>query len=71
MAIPEWPDKKTSIFVVSGIVLYLGSSYLNVLKADSGTWGVWIGLLLIVVATAAQIKNWFDYWNKKLQEQRH
>jgi hypothetical protein len=66
--LPSFPKEKTSIFIISGILLYLGSSYLNILKSDSATLGIWMGVLLILIGAIAQIKNWFYYWEQKTKK---
>ena len=62
--IPEIPKKKTIAFASLGIILYIGSSYLNILKTGSGDIGVYLGIGLIVVSTLAQIINWIRFWKE-------
>jgi hypothetical protein len=61
--IPEIPKSKTLGFLFLGIILYIGSSYLNILKADSSDIGIFFGIGIIVIASIAQIINWILYWH--------
>ncbi len=63
LSLPEIPSSKTLGFAFLGILLYLGSTYLNILKSDSATFGLWLGIILIIVALFAQIINWVIFWN--------
>lgn len=66
--IPKISEKKTIAFASLGIILYLGSVYLNILKTSSAAdIGMYSGIGLIILASLAQIKNWLIYW-KKLRE---
>jgi len=57
-ALPAIPKRTTSAFAFIGVILYLGSTYLNILEKDSATLGIWGGILLIVIATIFQIIIW-------------
>jgi hypothetical protein len=60
--IAHLPEKKTSLFLIAGVVLYLGSAYLNTLKVDlANLIGLFLGGLLIVISIIAQIKLWYRY----------
>ena len=63
--IPEIPSSKILAFTFFGIILYIGSSYLNILQSDSSVIGMYFGLGLIVIGTIAQILSWIRYFNKK------
>ncbi|MHB8602006.1 MAG: hypothetical protein ACYC6W_09625 [Nitrosotalea sp.] len=64
--LPKISDKKTIAFVSLGIILYLGSAYLNILKTSSADIGVYSGIGLIILGSLAQIKNWLIYWKKDI-----
>lgn len=64
MNMPEIPKSKTLGFVFLGIILYIGSSYLNILKSNSSDIGMYLGLAMIIGASIAQIVNWIRYWKK-------
>ena len=66
--LPEIPKSKTLGFLFLGIVLYLGSTYLNMLKPDSAIIGIAFGIGLIIIGMFAQINNWIIYWNKKSRD---
>lgn len=65
MTLPEIPSSKTLAFVFFGVILYIGSSYLNILEPNSSIVGIYFGLGLIVIGTCAQIIIWKRYFNKK------
>ena len=58
------PETKTLGFLFLGILLYLGSIYLN--ASDSLYWAATIiSAILIGFALVAQIKNTFLYWEER------
>ena len=58
------PETKTLGFLLLGILLYLGSIYLN--ASDSLDWAATlISAILIGFALVAQIKNTFLYWEDR------
>ena len=57
-ALPQIPKRTTSAFLFLGILLYLGSTYMNFLKEDSAVLGIWIGITLIAIAIIFQIATW-------------
>lgn len=57
-------ESKSLGFLFLGIVLYLGSSYLNVLKGHSANFGVYLSIFIILIASISQIVNWFRYWQR-------
>jgi len=57
--IQKWPERKTAMFLLMGIILYLGSAYLN------SYWGLWIGFVVILISIIAQIINWYFYFDNK------
>ena len=52
------PESKILGVMFLGIILYLGSAYLNLLKINSAYIGVGIGLILIISAFIVQILSW-------------
>jgi hypothetical protein len=68
--ISKLPEKKTSMFLFGGVILYLGSVYLNTLKPDSAWWGVLIGIGLIVLAASVQIALWVLFIKRKIKENK-
>ncbi|PIT83941.1 hypothetical protein COU37_05665 [Candidatus Micrarchaeota archaeon CG10_big_fil_rev_8_21_14_0_10_45_29] len=50
--------KKTSAFLLLGIVLFIASAYLN------NRWGEIMGSIIISIAIIAQCVNWGKYWRK-------
>ena len=65
---PEIPSSKTLAFVFLGVILYLGSLYLNNLESDFSTIGASFGLGLIIIGTIVQILHWIQYFRKKYKE---
>jgi len=59
------PDKKTTSFLLLGIVLYLGSSYLNTLKPHSADLGIIASFVIIGFSFGAQCLNWLNFWTKE------
>ena len=60
----ETPETKTLGFLLLGILLYLGSIYLN--AGDSLYWAATvISAVLIGFALVVQIKNTLLYWEEK------
>lgn len=60
----ETPETKTLGFLLLGILLYLGSIYLN--ASDSLYWAATIvSAILVGFALVAQIKNTLLYWEER------
>ena len=60
----ETPETRTLGFLFLGILLYLGSIYLN--AGDSLYWAATImSAILIAFALVAQIKSSFLYWEER------
>lgn len=67
MELPQIPKSKILGFIFLGILLYLGSLYLNILKVGIADIGVGFGLLLIGLGMVAQIINWRIYFSNKIK----
>lgn len=65
MKLPEIPAKKTTAFLFIGVLLYLGSTYLNIMQSGSASLGVPISEIVMVIAILAQVINWLGFWHKK------
>lgn len=63
--LPEIPVKKTTAFLFLGILLYLGSAYLNILQGGSASLGIPISEAVMAIAILAQVINWLGFWHKK------
>jgi len=59
--IPPIPRKTTPAFALIGVMLYLGSTYLNTLKENSADIGIGIGIAMIFFALIFQIIFWVVY----------
>ncbi len=66
--IPEIPESKPLAVIFLGIVLYIGTSYLNVLASVSIDAGILFGLGLIVIGIIAQIINWVLYFYERIKK---
>lgn len=62
--LPEIPKSKTLGFLFFGVVLYLGSTYMNIQQPDSANSGIAISFILIFFGIFAQGMNWIIYWQK-------
>jgi|GEM_PF-3426386 len=60
--VPAIPEGKILGILYSGILLYLGSSYLNIMKVNSADVGLYISMILIAIALVFQGKNSKLYW---------
>lgn len=60
--------KKTTGFLFLGIILFLGSTYFNMLKENSADIGVHFSIIIIIISIIAQLINWLIYWGKELKK---
>ena len=58
-------SKKMPSFLALGIILYFGSTYLNILKENIATLGQVLGIIIIIIAFIVQIISWYRYFRKK------
>ncbi|NQV39926.1 MAG: hypothetical protein HQ505_05230 [Nitrosopumilus sp.] len=52
------PESKMLGFAFFGVVLYLGSTYLNIQQHESANLGVGLGIFLITISIDFQIISW-------------
>lgn len=65
MSIPEIPSSKVLGFLFFGVILYIGSTYMNIIKPNFGLIGVWLSIILIVIAIIVQVGIWIQYFRKR------
>lgn len=63
--LPDMLKKKTTGFLFLGILLFLGSSYINTLKTGSADFGIYTSIVIIFISIFAQFINWLKFWRKK------
>ena len=61
MSVPPIPRKTTPAFALIGVILFLGSTYLNTIKENSADIGIGIGIAMIFFALFFQIMFWLVY----------
>lgn len=60
----RFSEKKTTDFLLIGVVLYLGASYFKTLEEPSAEYGIYLSMVIIVISLEAQIINWIRHWTR-------